>query len=335
MKWKRMEMPSKLEVEKETLTPSYGKFVAEPFERGYGQTIGNSIRRVLLSSIQAAAVTSVKIDGVLHEFGTVEGVSEDVTEIILNIKQLRIKLQGGGPKKIYLSAEGAKTVKAGDIKQDADMEIVNPEMTIATLTSSNSKINMEMMVDVGRGYVRSDDNKKEDNPIGMIAIDSIFTPVTKVNYTVENTRVGQITDYEKLVLEIETDGRIKPEDALSYAAKIMRDHLTIFINVEEDMEVEEEAPVDQDREKMKDVLKKSVEELELSVRSANCLKVAGIKSISELVQKTEADMLKYRNFGKKSLKEISDILGTMGLSFGMKLEPGVSVAEAEEMEENK
>ncbi|MEI7904069.1 MAG: DNA-directed RNA polymerase subunit alpha [Candidatus Firestonebacteria bacterium] len=330
MKWKRMEMPNKLEVDKDSLSDKYGKFVAEPFERGYGQTIGTAIRRVLLSSIQAAAVTTIKIDGVQHEFGTVEGVAEDVTEIILNIKQLKLKLHGQSQKKIQLTVSGEKTVKAKDIKQDAELEIVNPELTLCTLTNSNSKINIEMTVDVGRGYVTAETNKKEDNPIGTLAIDSIFTPVTKVNFTVENTRVGQITDYEKLVLEVWTDGRIKPEDALSFTAKILRDHLSIFINVEEDMEVEEEAPVDKDMEKLKEILKKSVDELELSVRSANCLKVAGIQTIIELVSKSEGDMLKYRNFGKKSLKEIADILGTMGLSFGMKVDAENSGGASEE-----
>lgn len=320
MKWKRMEIPTKLEVEKETLTSLYGKFTAEPFERGYGQTIGNSLRRVLLSSIQAAAVTSVKIDNVLHEFGTIKGVIEDATEIILNIKQLKIKLHGNAPKKIYLSAEGEKVVKAGDIKQDPEIEIVNKDLVIANLTSSDAKLNIEMTVEVGRGYVTAEENKKEENPIGTIPVDSIFTPVTKVNFNVENTRVGQITDYEKLILEIWTDGRIKPEEALSYTSKILKDHLTAFISVEEEMEVEEEPQVDKPREKMKELMKKSVEELELSVRSANCLKVAGIKYISDLVQKTEGDMLKYRNFGKKSLKEISDILKSMGFSFGMELD---------------
>ena len=323
MKWKRMEMPSKLEPEKETLTGTYGKFVAEPFERGYGQTIGTALRRVLLSSIQAAAVTSVKIDGVSHEFGTLTGVSEDVTEIILNIKQLKLRLNGFNQKKIELEVKGQKVVKASDIKEDAEIEIINPDLVICTLSNPSAKIHIEMTVDSGRGYVTAEQNKKEDSPIGAIAVDSIYTPVNKINFKVENTRVGQITDYEKLVLEIWTDGRIKPEDALSFAAKIMRDHLPIFINIEEDMEVEEETPVDKDKEKLKEILKKSVDELELSVRSANCLKVAGIKSIGELVSKSESDMLKYRNFGKKSLKEIADILGTMGLSFGMNLSPEI------------
>src|SRR3989339_443749 len=258
MKWKRMEMPKSMEVDSGTLTGVYGKFVAEPFERGYGQTVGTALRRVLLSSIQAAAITSMKIENVLHEFGTIKGVSEDVTHIILNVKQIKINLHGNAPKKLSLSVEGQKTVTAGDITPDAEIEIVNPDLVIATTTSASAKLNIEFTVDTGRGYVASEDNKKEDAPIGVIPVDSIFTPVTRVNYTVENTRVGQQTDYEKLILEI-------------------------------------------------------------SVRSANCLKIAGIKTIDELVKKNENEMLKYRNFGKKSLKEISDILKSMGLTFNMDL----------------
>ena len=323
MKWKRMEMPTKLDIEKETLSNFYGKFIAEPFERGYGQTIGNSLRRVLLSSIQAPAVTAIKIENVLHEFGTIEGVVEDVTGIILNIKQLKIKLHGNAPKKIYLIAEKEKVVKASDIKQDPEIEIVNPDLVIANLTSDNARLNMEMLVDVGKGYATSEENKKEEYPIGMIPIDSIFTPVTKVNFNVENTRVGQITDYERLILEIWTDGRVKPEEALSYASKILKDHLTVFISVEEEIEVEEEPKIDKNKERLKELLKKSVDELELSVRSSNCLKVAGIKTILDLVRKTESEMLEYKNFGKKSLKEISDMLKGMGLSFGMTIDPDV------------
>ena len=323
MKWKRMEMPTKLDIEKETLSNFYGKFIAEPFERGYGQTIGNSLRRVLLSSIQAHAVTAIKIENVLHEFGTIEGVVEDVTGIILNIKQLKIKLHGNAPKKIYLIAEKEKVVKASDIKQDPEIEIVNPDLVIANLTSDNARLNMEMLVDVGKGYATSEENKKEEYPIGMIPIDSIFTPVTKVNFNVENTRVGQITDYERLILEIWTDGRVKPEEALSYASKILKDHLTVFISVEEEIEMEEEPKIDKNKERLKELLKKSVDELELSVRSSNCLKVAGIKTILDLVRKTESEMLEYKNFGKKSLKEISDMLKGMGLSFGMTIDPDV------------
>jgi len=318
-----MEMPTKLDIEKETLSNFYGKFIAEPFERGYGQTIGNSLRRVLLSSIQAPAVTAIKIENVLHEFGTIEGVVEDVTGIILNIKQLKIKLHGNAPKKIYLIAEKEKVVKASDIKQDPEIEIVNPDLVIANLTSDNARLNMEMLVDVGKGYATSEENKKEEYPIGMIPIDSIFTPVTKVNFNVENTRVGQITDYERLILEIWTDGRVKPEEALSYASKILKDHLTVFISVEEEIEVEEEPKIDKNKERLKELLKKSVDELELSVRSSNCLKVAGIKTILDLVRKTESEMLEYKNFGKKSLKEISDMLKGMGLSFGMTIDPDV------------
>ncbi|OGF51251.1 MAG: DNA-directed RNA polymerase subunit alpha [Candidatus Firestonebacteria bacterium RIFOXYA2_FULL_40_8] len=320
MKWKRMEMPKSLEVDSSTLTGVYGKFVAEPFERGYGQTVGTALRRVLLSSIQAAAVTSIKIENVLHEFGTIKGVLEDVTHIILNVKQIKINLHGNAPKKLTLNVEGAKTVTAGDITPDAEIEIVNPELVIATTTSASSKLVIEFVVDTGRGYVVSEDNKKEGTPIGVIPVDSIFTPVTRVNYTVENTRVGQQTDYEKLVLEIWTDGRIKPEEALSYAAKIMKDHLAVFIGNEDELVMEDESSVDKNNAQMEEMLKKSVDELELSVRSANCLKIAGIKSIDELVKKSENEMLKYRNFGKKSLKEISDILKSMGLAFNMDLD---------------
>lgn len=319
MKWKRMEMPKSMEVDSGTLTDKYGKFIAEPFERGYGQTVGTALRRVLLSSIQTAAITSIKIENVLHEFGTIKGVTEDVTQIILNVKQIKIKLLGNSPRKLHLKAEGEKTVTAGDITTDPEIEIVNPEQVIATLTSASAKLEIEFAVDTGRGYVVSEDNKKEEDSIGVIPVDSIFTPVTRVNYTVENTRVGQRTDFEKLIVEIWTDGRIKPEDALSYSAQIMKEHLAIFGD-DGELVMEEESSVDKNAVQMEEILKKSVDELELSVRSANCLKVAGIKYIGELVTKSEPEMLKYRNFGKKSLKEISEILKGMGLSFNMDLD---------------
>lgn len=319
MKWKRMEMPKSMEVESSTLTDKYGKFVAEPFERGYGQTVGTALRRVLLSSIQTAAITSMKIENVLHEFGTIKGVAEDVTQIILNVKQIKIKLLGNSPRKLHLKVQGEKTVIAGDITADPEVEIVNTDLVIATLTSAISKLEIEFTIDTGRGYVVSEDNKKEDDAIGVIPVDAIFTPVTRVNYTVENTRVGQRTDFEKLILEIWTDGRIKPEDALSYSAKIMKEHLSVFIGDDGELVMEEENSVDKNAAHMEEILKKTVDELELSVRSANCLKVAGIKYIGELVTKSEPEMLKYRNFGKKSLKEISEILKGMGLSFNMDL----------------
>lgn len=322
MKWRKLEMPKSLEFEKETFSDTYGKFFAEPFERGYATTIGNSLRRILLSSIQGAAITSVKANGVLHEFATIPGIVEDMTEIILNLKQVRLKLNTDNePKKIYLVVTGEKEVKAKDIQPDSEVEIVNPDLHIATLTSKTAKLELEMDVETGRGYVSAEKNKKEVQEIGIIPIDSIFTPVSKVRFDVENTRVGQITDYDKLVIEIWTDGRIKPDDALAHASYILKDYMNIFINFEEEPRMEEEENVDGEKEKLRGILTKSIEELELSVRASNCLKVANIKTIGELVQKTEQDMLKYRNFGRKSLSEIKDLLTGMGFGFGTKIDP--------------
>lgn len=322
MKWRKLEMPKSLEFEKETFSDTYGKFFAEPFERGYATTIGNSLRRILLSSIQGAAITSVKANGVLHEFATIPGIVEDMTEIILNLKQVRLKLNTDNePKKIYLVVTGEKEVKAKDIQPDSEVEIVNPDLHIATLTSKTAKLELEMDVETGRGYVSAEKNKKEVQEIGIIPIDSIFTPVSKVRFDVENTRVGQITDYDKLVIEIWTDGRIKPDDALAHASYILKDYMNIFINFEEEPRIEEEENVDGEKEKLRGILTKSIEELELSVRASNCLKVANIKTIGELVQKTEQDMLKYRNFGRKSLSEIKDLLTGMGFGFGTKIDP--------------
>ncbi len=319
MKWKALEKPKRLDYERETLSPTYGKFFAEPFERGYAVTIGNSLRRVLLSSIQAPAVTSVRIDGVLHEFSSITGVSEDTTDIILNVKQLKLKMEGDGPKTIRLSVSGDRQVTARDIQTDGTIEIVNPDLHIATLTERDAKLEMEMEVDSGRGYVGADRNKRDDMPVGTIAVDSLFSPVTRVKIESENTRVGQMTDYDRLVMEIWTDGRIKPEDALAHAAKLLKDHLQIFINFEEEPE-EESAPADDEKSRLRDLLGRSVDELELSVRSSNCLKNANIKSIGELVTKSEAEMLKYRNFGRKSLNEIKEIISEMGLELGMSAE---------------
>lgn len=321
MKWKKLEIPKKLEFERETFSDTYGKFFAEPFERGYATTIGNSLRRILLSSIQGAAITSVKANGVSHEFATIPGIVEDMTEIILNLKETRLKLNTDNEqKKIYLNVSGEREVKAKDITPDTEVEIVNPEQHIATLTSKTAKLELELDVEIGRGYVSAEKNKKEGQPIGIMPIDSIFTPVTKVRFEIENARVGQITDYDRLVMEIWTDGRIKPDDALAHAAYILKDHMNIFINFEEEPENIEEEKVDEEKEKLRELLSKSVEEMELSVRASNCLKVASIKTIVELVQKTEQDMLKYRNFGRKSLNEIKDILSGMGLSFGMQID---------------
>jgi len=323
MKWKSLEKPKRLDYERETLSATYGKFVAEPFERGYAITIGNSLRRILLSSIQAAAVTSVKIEGVLHEFSSITGVVEDTTDIILNLKQLKLKCAVDSPKRLRLSASGDREVTARDIQQDAEVEIINPELHIATLSERDAKLELEIEIESGRGYITADKNRREDQPVGIIPVDSLFSPVTRVKLATENTRVGQMTDYEKLIVEIWTDGRIKPEDALAHAAKLLKDHLQIFINFEEEPE-EAISEVDSEKEKMRELMGRSVDELELSVRSSNCLKNANIKSIGDLVQKSESEMLKYRNFGRKSLNEIKEILTEMGLSLGMKIEGAAS-----------
>jgi len=310
-----VQIPKFLDYEKETLTPTYGKFVAEPFERGYGQSVGNSLRRILLSSITGAAVTSVKFEGVSHEFSSIPGVVEDTTEIILNLKELKIKLFKPGTKTLRLSVKGERNVVAADIQGDADIEILNPQLHLATLTEDDAALDLEIEVADGRGYSPSERNKREGQPIGVIPVDSVFTPVSQVKYSVESARIGQMTDYDKLIIEISTDGRIHPEDALAHASKILRDSLQIFINFEEEP-VQQDDSMSEEEERMRELLSESVEELELSVRSANCLKTANIKTIGDLVRKTESDMLKYKNFGRKSLNEIKEILGGMGLSFG-------------------
>jgi len=313
------QIPIKTEVDKESLTATYGRFTAEPFERGFGTTVGNSLRRVLLSSLTGAAVTSVRIEGVLHEFSTIPGVTEDVTDIILNIKKIRFKLHADKTKTIHLRKKGPGVAKAGDIEHDADLELLTPDLHLATL-DKGATVDMEMVVKRGRGYVPAERNKDEEMAIGVIPVDAIYSPVTRVNYLVENARVGRMTDYDKLILEIWTDGSISPEDALSAAALIVRGHLDIFIGVK-DMEETLARPAAEEAitESNKNLLR-SVNELELSVRAANCLKNANIKTIADLVQKTEADMLRTKNFGKKSLNEIKEILTEMGLSLGMKLD---------------
>jgi DNA-directed RNA polymerase subunit alpha len=328
--WKDLIRPKRLEAEKETLTPFYGKFTAEPFERGFGITIGNSLRRILLSSLQGAAITSVKIDGVLHEFSTVPGVKEDATEIILNLKEVRLKLHTEGPKTIRVKADGPRDLKAGDILTSDAVEILNPDHHLATLTR-DAKLSMEMVVKTGRGYVPAERNKEENQPIGTLPIDAIFSPIRKVNYTVTNARVGQITDYDKLTLELWTDGSLNPEEAMAYAAKILKDQLSIFITFEEEEETEG-AKDQEETEGLNENLFRSVDELELSVRSANCLKHANIKLIGDLVQKTEAEILATKNFGRKSLNEIKEILAEMGLSLGMKLENWQPRRSEEKME---
>ena len=330
--WKDLIRPRRLELEKETLTPFYGKFTAEPFERGFGITIGNSLRRILLSSLQGAAITSVKIDGVLHEFSAVPGAKEDITEIILNLKEVRLKLHTEGPKTIRVKAEGPKVLKAGDIITGDAVEILNPDHYVATL-SRDGKLSMEMMVKVGRGYVPAERNKEENQPIGTIPMDAIFSPIKKVNYTVTNARVGQITDYDKLTMEVWTDGSLSPEEAVAHAAKILKDQLSIFITFEEEEETEMSyAEDEEEKEALNENLLRSVDELELSVRSANCLKHANIRLIGDLVQKTEAEILATKNFGRKSLNEIKEILSEMGLSLGMKLDNWPPKKSEEEME---
>ena len=323
-KFKGLQKPKRLECELETLTSTYGKFYAEPFERGFGLTIGNALRRILLSSIEGAAVTTIRITGALHEFSTIPGVKDDVTDIILNIKGLRVKLHVDHPKTLYLKASSEGEVRASHINPDPDVEILNPELYIAAL-DKDGKLEVEMEVRHGRGYVQAERNKKEGQPVDMIAVASIFSPIRKVNFLVEDTRVGQVTDYNKLILEVWTDGSVLPQDAVAYAAKILKDHLSIFINFEEEPEGEG-AAVDEEKERLLEHLNRSVDELELSVRSANCLKNSSIRYIYELVQKTEAEMLKTKNFGRKSLNEIKEILAGMGLALGMKLD-GFPVSE--------
>ena len=319
MKWKNLTMPKQVVADPGNTTV-YGKFVIEPLERGFGITLGNSLRRVLLSSLQGAAITAVRIDGVLHEFSTLPGVIEDVTEIILNLKQVRLKLHGDGPKKGLFEMSGKREVKASDMKVDADVEILNPDLHIATL-NRDGDLRMEVDLNGGRGYASADSHSQTDRPIGVIPIDSLFSPVTKVNYQVEATRVGQRIDYDKLTLEVWTDQGILPADAVAWAAKLLRDHFDMFIRFEEEPVMEGDEPDDPQAARMLGQLNKNVEELELSVRSSNCLRAAEIKSIGDLVQKSESEMLKYRNFGRKSLKEIQDLLAESGLSFGMDVTP--------------
>lgn len=324
--WRDLIKPKFLDVERDTLIPTYGKFTAKPLERGYGITIGNSLRRILLSSLQGAAIYAVKIDGVLHEFSTISGVREDVTNLILNLKELRIKLNEGDRDVMHLNVSGEKEVKASDIKTSSKIEILNPDLHIATI-GTDGRLKMELYVKMGRGYVPAERNKEESQPIGVIPIDSIFTPILKVNYSVTNARVGQMTDYDRLTLEIWTDGSVKPEDALAFSAKILKEQLQIFINFEEIPEPVEETTLEE-TPKLNANLYRRVDELELSVRSANCLQNADIKYIGELCQKSETEMLKTKNFGRKSLNEIKEILTSMGLSLGIKID-GFDIKDAE------
>ncbi len=316
---KDFQIPMRVEVDKDAHSPIFGRFTTEAFERGFGTTIGNALRRILLSSLTGAAVTTVKIEGVVHEFSTISGVTEDVTAIILNIKSLRLALHTDKPKTIRLKKKGPGEAKGADILHDGDVTILTPDLHIATL-DKDATLDIEMTVKHGRGYVPAERNKEEGLPIGVIAIDSIFSPIRRVNFHVENARVGRMTDYDKLTMEIWTDGTISPRDALSTGAGILREHLDIFINPEERSEGKSEAGYEESHREVNKNLSRSVNELELSVRAANCLKNANIKTIADLVQKSEGEMLRTKNFGKKSLNEIKEILTEMGLSLGTKVE---------------
>jgi DNA-directed RNA polymerase subunit alpha len=322
MLWKGFQKPKRLEVDKDEQGENFGRFSAQPFERGFATTVGNALRRVLLSSIEGAAITAIRVEGVLHEFSPIPGAMEDTTDLILNLKRVPLKMHVEHPKTLLLKTSEAGEVRAKHITPDPDVEILDPEAYIATL-GQGSTLSVEMRVKQGRGYQSADKNFDEDLSIGWIPVDSVHSPVKKVNYFVENARVGQATDYEKLTLELWTNGAVSPRDSVGLAAKLMKDHLAIFINIEEDEDDSGETPVElseADREVWWEKLSKSVDEMELSVRSYNCLKNANIKTIGELVQKTEAEMLKTKNFGRKSLNEIKEILAGMGLSLGMKLD---------------
>ncbi len=317
--WRELIKPKRLQVDADTLTATYGKFTAEPFERGFGTTMGNSMRRVLLSSLQGAAITSVRIKGVLHEFTTVPGVTQDVTDIILNLKGVLIKLHGHESRNVRIVKKGAGVIKAGDIVTDSNVEILNPDHFIATC-GKEADLEIDMVVAMGKGYSPAERNRDEKAPVGTVPIDALFSPIKKVNFTVSNARVGQVTDYDKLVLEISTNGSVKPDDALAYAAKIVKDQIQLFINFDEALEPEEVDEVEGTKQPINENLYRRVDELELSVRSANCLKNANIRLIGELVQRSEAEMLKTQNFGRKSLNEIKDILSEMGLTLGLTLD---------------
>jgi DNA-directed RNA polymerase subunit alpha len=324
-------MPKRLTKEESTATDIYAKFVAEPFETGYGHTIGNSLRRVLLSSLEGAAITSIKIDGAMHEFATIEGIVEDVTDIVLNLKKVLFKAHSREPQTLLLSVHKDAEVTAADIKVNDKLELVNPKQHICTL-DKKKKFEMELEVKVGRGFCPGDENKKVDQPIGVIAIDSLFSPVTRVRYAVESARVGQRTDYDRLILEVWTDGRISPDDALTQASAILQHHLDVFVGYDKNAVEFEEVKDKQDEEqtRMRKLLNMSVNEIELSVRAANCLNNANITTVGQLAMKTEAEMLKYRNFGKKSLNEIKDKLQSLGLTLGMNIDPALLDAPKEE-----
>ncbi|MGH7497028.1 MAG: DNA-directed RNA polymerase subunit alpha [bacterium] len=317
MSWPYLQMPERVELEEESFSSTFGRFIIQPLERGFGTTIGNSLRRVLLSSLPGAAITMIRIENVLHEFSSVVGVVEDVTQIILNLKEVRFKLINKKPDRVVLELKGPREFKAGDIQNGTtDFEILNPDHHIATL-NKGADFKVELRIGRGHGYVPAEENKLPDMPIGAIPLDAIYTPIKNVSFRVENTRVQQRTDYEKLILEITTDGSITPDDSLTYAGKILRDHINLFINFEIEPEEEEPAEVDEEAIRIRKLLRMPVDELELSVRSYNCLMAANIKTIGDLVRRDEQEMLKFRNFGRKSLQELTQILEEKGLRFGM------------------
>ena len=324
-------MPKRLQKEEATTTPTYAKFIADPFETGYGHTIGNSLRRVLLSSLEGAAITSLKVDGAMHEFATIEGVVEDMTDIVLNLKKVKFKAHTREEQVLLLSVNKEGAITAADIQTNQNVELVNPDQPICTL-DKKKKLEMELTVRVGRGYCQNDENKKPGQAIGVVAIDSLFSPVTRVRYAVESARVGNRTDYDRLILEIWTDGRITPDDALTQSSAILAHHLDVFVGYDKNAVEFEEAADKQDEEKskMKKLLNMSVNEIELSVRAANCLNNANITTVGQLAMKSEQEMLKYRNFGKKSLNDLKDKLTALGLSLGMNFEPGLLEAPKEE-----
>ncbi|MFU8804347.1 MAG: DNA-directed RNA polymerase subunit alpha [Bradymonadaceae bacterium] len=315
--WRDLIKPREVAIDPRSKSDTYAKFACEPFERGYGITMGNALRRILLSGIMGAAVTKVQIDGALHEFTSLPDVKEDITDIVLNLKELRLKLHGYEPRTITIDVPGPKVVTAGDIVTGTEVEVLNPDHVIATV-DEKGHLRMEMTVEAGRGYVPAEENKGEEDPIGLIAIDSLFSPIRKVNYQITNARVGQRTDYDKLTLEVWTDGSVVPEDAVAFAAKILKEQVSIFINFDETTEPQEVLQVEEPE--FNENLLKPIDELELSVRSFNCLQTAGIKYVGDLVQKTEAELLKTKNFGRKSLKEIKEILERLGLDLGQKVE---------------
>lgn len=313
-----LQMPEGIERDEATYSNTQGKFIIQPLERGFGVTLGNAFRRVLLSSLQGAAITQMRVSGVLHEFTVIPGVVEDVSEVVLNLKQVRLKLLNKRPDRVVLKCKGEGAIKAGDIQAaSADLEILNPDHHVATL-NKDADFEMELRIGRGRGYQPAEENKLPDQPIGTIPLDAVFNPIRRVNFKVENTRVGYKTDYERLILEVETDGSVTPDDALTFAGKILKDHIELFIGFDVESEEEEEvSQIDEDALRIRKLLKMSVEELELSVRSHNCLKAADIQSIGDLVRRDESEMLKFRNFGRKSLQELSKILEEKGLYFGM------------------